>query len=119
MTPSNVWTRRLTTLALCLSMTLSATWSSAQERVNVDAAVIRQCHQDAIRADQYDDLRESCERLREEIWGLRAMHTQAIEERNALRIRVGELEGRWSPVTWYLLGIATAVAMGIGVLVAQ
>lgn len=81
-------------------------------------AVIRQCHQDAIKADQYDDLRDACERLREEIWGLRSMHEAAIAERDALRLRIAELEGRWSWSTWFALGAVSATAVLLGAVVA-
>jgi hypothetical protein len=103
---------------LCLSMMLWPSSSNAQERVSVDVAVVRQCHQDAIKADQYDDLREACERLREEIWGLRKMHEAAIAERDALRLRIAELEGRWSWSTWFALGAVSATAVLLGAVVA-
>lgn len=105
-------------LLLSLSMTLWPSSSSAQERVSVDVSVIRQCHHDAIKADQYDGLRDACERLREEIWGLRKMHDAAIAERDALRLRVAELEGRWSWSTWFALGAVSATAVLLGAVVA-
>jgi hypothetical protein len=117
MTRSSTSMPRLMTCAVLLSMSLPGSSLSAQERVSVDSAVIRQCALDARKADQYDDLRDACERLREEIWGLRAMHQQVVQERDALRLDVAKLEGRWSPLTWYLLGIATVMAVGLGVLV--
>jgi hypothetical protein len=117
MTPSSASTRLWTTFALLLSMSLPGSSLSAQERVSVDSAVIRQCATDARKADQYDELRDACERLREEIWGLRAMHTQAVQERDTLRVQVQALEARWSPLTWYMLGLATAAAVALGVLV--
>lgn len=103
---------------LFLSMMLWPSLSGAQERVSVDVAVIRQCHQDAIKADQYDDLRDACERLREEIWGLRKMHEAAVQERDALRLRIAELEGKWSWSTWFALGAVSATAILLGAVVA-
>ena len=111
-------TPMLTLPLLCLSMMLWPSLSSAQERVSVDVAVIRQCHQDAIKADQYDGLRDACERLREEVWGLRKMHQAAIAERDALRLRVAEIESRWAWSTWFALGAVSATAVFLGALVA-
>jgi hypothetical protein len=99
-------------------MSLPATSLSAQELVSVPSAVIRQCAIDAAKADQYDDLRAQCERVREETYGLRMMHKQAQEERDRLRIRVAELEGRWAASTWFVLGAVTATAILLGALAA-
>jgi regulator of protease activity HflC (stomatin/prohibitin superfamily) len=99
-------------------MSLPATSLSAQELVSVPSAVIRQCAIDAAKADQYDDLRTECEKVREEVYGLRAMHKQVQEERDRLRLRVVELEGRWSASTWFALGAVTATAILLGALAA-
>ncbi len=118
MRPSNAWTRRLATCALLLSTSLPGSLASAQERVSVDSAVIRQCAVDAAKADSYDEMRAECERVREEVYGLRAMHRQAQEERDRLRLLVAELEGRWSASTWFALGAVTATAILLGALAA-
>lgn len=114
MTRSSASMPRWMMFALLLLMSLPGSSLSAQERVSVDSAVIRQCAVDAKKADNYDELRDACERLREEIWGLRAMHQQAVQERDALRLRVAELEARWSPLTWFVLGAVTAAAAILG-----
>jgi len=119
MRPSNALIRRWMTCALLLSMSLPGSLASAQDSVSVPSAVIRQCAIDAKKADQYDELREQCERVREEVYGLRAMHKVVLAERDELRLRVHELEGRWSPVTWYLLGAVTGVAIVLSSLVAR
>lgn len=118
MTQSRALTRRLTAWLLLLLTSLPATSPSAQELVNVPSAVIRQCAIDAAKADQYDELRAECERIREEVYGLRAMHKQASEERDRLRLRVAELEGRWAASTWFALGAVTATAILLGALAA-
>lgn len=118
MTRSRVLTPRLTAWLILLPMSLPATSLSAQEHVSVPSAVIRQCAIDAAKADQYDALRGECEKVREEVYGLRAMHKQAQDERDRLRVRVAELEGRWAASTWFALGAVTATAILLGALAA-
>ena len=119
MTQSRALTRRSTAWLVLLLTFLPATSLSAQEHVSVPSAVIRQCAIDAAKADQYDALRAECEKVREEVYGLRAMHKQAQEERDRLRLRVADLEGRWAASTWFALGAVTATAILLGALAAM
>ena len=119
---------KLTTLLLLfmLTMTPALAFSDSLSGLNaseIDSVVLRQCEVDAIKADQYDVLRNDCAAVERERDGFEAvvaalnpridMLERALAGKEAeLQVAAASRPSRW---VWFGAGVATAL---LGVLVA-